>query len=436
VTGAPALRGSHTVAVSWWYVMDRDGRRAGLAAGSLRTVSTPNIALGRHRFESSDLANRAGSGWATPQLGPRYAASQVRRPATATGDFFGGRSSELGRGRRTSGAELLRRSSASRPSSTGAPGGASGQLKPPDVTAQEAVLLRSLARIEELRSGVDKMAGTQWTPRGQRVLPRRKVEPEPESEADLAALMRDLHERTMRLEDVVDDKIARRDAWLDLWDGELRGLGWERPTKTGRRALHSDTAGAYVDTPAMTGIEVSGTLANRIVAARLSALCPVCTKMRCLCDGLLPQRHDGEWRRAKHPPAAAPPTAEQDDEQPADLAGTQVRPQTGTSIASAGSAARRHPQHKTVGRRANAGLSVPYRSGRYQAVVQHRHAYTQALRGVAEVDIAKRRERTRLTQASASPNAIALVDAKVDPTFYEQPPRQPAPWRSHGVPTH
>eukprot|EP01043_Picozoa_sp_COSAG02_P113273 COSAG02_NODE_49517_length_326_cov_0.903084_1_plen_80_part_10 len=69
--------------------------------------------------------------------------------------------------------------------------------------------------------------------------------------------MRELHERTKRLEDVVDDKIARRDAWLDLWDTELHDLGWERPERTGRRALHGSTAGAYVDTAAMPGIEVS-----------------------------------------------------------------------------------------------------------------------------------------------------------------------------------
>ena len=58
-------------------------------------------------------------------------------------------------------------------------------------------------------------------------------------------------------------------------------------------------------------------------------------------------------------------------------------------------------------------MSVPYRSGRYQAVVQHRHSYTQALRGVAEVDIAKRRERMRLEQVNASPHAVFLLDAKV-----------------------
>ena len=61
-------------------------------------------------------------------------------------------------------------------------------------------------------------------------------------------------------------------------------------------------------------------------------------------------------------------------------------------------------------------MSVPYRSGRYQAVVQHRHAYTQALRGVAEVDIAKRRERMRLEQVNASPHGVLLLDAKMGGT--------------------
>lgn len=233
-------------------------RRAGLAS-NLRTLSTPNIALNRKRFEDCDLAGRRGSGW-TPQLGPRYGPSQRRRPATAAGDFFGG----VAAPRRSAGAELLRRSSASRPS---AHEGDSTLIKPPDVTAQEAVLLRQLQRIEELRSGNDKMAGTQWTPRGQHILSRRKVDAEQqeEEELDLSALLREMHERTKRLEDVVDDKIARREAWLDLWDSELHDLGWKRPEKTGRRALHGSTAGAYVDAPAMPGIEVSG-LINGIIS--------------------------------------------------------------------------------------------------------------------------------------------------------------------------
>ena len=45
--------------------------------------------------------------------------------------------------------------------------------------------------------------------------------------------------------------------------------------------------------------------------------------------------------------------------------------------------------------------------------MQHRHSYTQALRGVAEVDIAKRRERMRLAQVNASPHAVFLLDAQV-----------------------
>lgn len=121
------------------------------------------------------------------------------------------------------------------------------------------------------------------------------------------------------------------------------------------------------------------------------------------------QQHEGEWRRATH--KTAPPPAEQDD-RPKSMEVAE-RPQTGGSIGSAASIARRHPQHRTVGRRANAGLSVPYRSGRYQAVVQHRHAYTQALRGVTEVENFKRRERNRLAQVNSSPHAVMLLDAKV-----------------------
>ena len=232
--------------------MGHGERRAGLASANLRTLSTPNIALNRHRFETCDLAGRRGSGW-TPQLGPRYGPTH-RRPATAAGDFFGGTTALR---RHTAGIEVLRRSAASRSSAQGGTG--TSVIKPPDVTTQEAVLLRQLKRIEELRSGKDKMAGTQWTPRGQHVLSRRKVEVEQEEEEDdFAAQMRELHERTKRLEDVVDDKIARRGAWLDLWDTELHDLGWVRPEKTGRRALHGSTAGAYVDAAAMPGIEVSG----------------------------------------------------------------------------------------------------------------------------------------------------------------------------------
>ena len=351
------------------HLMSRRGeRRAGMAAGNL---STPNIQLGRHQFESSDLANRRGSGWGV-QLGPRYRHSQVRRPATAAGDYFG-REAPSSRRRRSSRAG--RRSAASRPS-TSAGGGGGAPEKPADVTKEEAVLLLQLSRIKELRSGVDKMAGTQWTPRGQHVLPRHKEE-DAAAEAedgDIGAEMRELHERTMRLEDVVDDKIARREEWLDLWGNELQDLGWERPEKTGRRALHGGTAGDYVDPPAMTGIE----------------------------------RHEGEWRRAKHTvPAAASPSPV------AGATDRQERLQSSGSVASAGSLARRHPQHKTVGRRANAGLSVPYRGGRYQAVVQHRQAYTSALRGVAEVDMSRRRDAARAAQMSSSPFAMLLVDAKV-----------------------
>jgi hypothetical protein len=45
--------------------------------------------------------------------------------------------------------------------------------------------------------------------------------------------------------------------------------------------------------------------------------------------------------------------------------------------------------------------------------VQHRHAYTQALRGVTEVDSFKRREMKRLAQVNSSPHAVFLLDAKV-----------------------
>ena len=121
------------------------------------------------------------------------------------------------------------------------------------------------------------------------------------------------------------------------------------------------------------------------------------------------QRHEGEWRRATHK-TAPPPAAHDDQPISTPMVEVQERPTAGTS---AGSPARRHPQHKTVGRRANAGLSVPYRSGRYQAVVQHRHAYTQALRGVTEVENIKRRERMRLKQGNAAPHAVFLLDAKV-----------------------
>ena len=45
--------------------------------------------------------------------------------------------------------------------------------------------------------------------------------------------------------------------------------------------------------------------------------------------------------------------------------------------------------------------------------MQQRHAYTQALRGVTEVENIKRQERMRLKQGNATPHAVFLLDAKV-----------------------
>ena len=233
-------------------------RRAGLGV-NLRTMSTPNIALQRKQFEDSDLAGRAGS-CTVPQSGPRYS-PQRRRPATAAGDFVPLLDSSVRR-QRGSLSHSSRRRSRSRRSSGASSAGS--LLKPPDITAQESVLLRQLDRIKELRAGVDKDAGTQWTPRGQHVRPRSRCETQQQPgeeasqrQAGLQNQMRELHERTLQLEEQVDDKIARRDAWLDLWSTELNDLGWSRPEKEGRRALHGGSRpGVVTDMPAMPGLEV------------------------------------------------------------------------------------------------------------------------------------------------------------------------------------
>jgi len=372
-------------------------RRAGLGV-NLRTMSTPNIALQRKQFEDSDLAGRAGS-CTVPQSGPRYS-PQRRRPATAAGDFVPLLDSSVRR-QRGSWSRSSRRRSRSRRSSGASSAGS--LLKPPDITAQESVLLRQLDRIKELRAGVDKDAGTQWTPRGQHVRPRSRCETQQQPgeeasqrlEAGLQNQMRELHERTLQLEGVVDDKIARRDAWLDLWSTELNDLGWSRPEKERRRALHGGSRpGVVTDMPAMPGLEVPRRPARPPNELPLAVAHLPCS--------LLLQMQDGKWQRAR---AGSTPGGEVAG------AGPQAQGEQEPRTASGGGA-RRHPQHATVGRRAGAGLSIPHRSGRFQQVAQGRQAYAQALQAVAELEVEARREELRDRARASAVNGLSLTDTR------------------------
>jgi hypothetical protein len=214
---------------------------------------------------------------------------------------------------------------------------------------------------------------------------------------------------SLSLEAEVDDKVQRREEWLALWHEELTANGWARsPSEGHRRALyaHDGRDASAREEPALPGVEVHLTAPGWLpLFASESALrfnhrnpllCPVVLQ---LANGrLVRARHTaGVWRTAKAEALR----------QQTQRASDQKRLAAVDPAAARVAYPPRHPQHATVGRRANVGLSVPYRAADHL----QRGSYSRALQDVAKCERMNRRElAARQTQLPLA--AMSLHDVK------------------------
>jgi hypothetical protein len=283
-----------------------------------------------------------------------------------------------------------------------------------DCTPQEATLLRKLSRLKELRSGVNKAAGTQWTPRGQH-RPARALKGA--HSVDIGSDIEELLRRTQRLEAVVHDKVGRRESWLHLWDDELTGLGWERSPQEGKRRslyTHAGQAGP-IEHPAMPPIVRLDGSWSRGLHEKLQG---VRSTDDAAAEGAT--QTTTELRAAHMRELGGRDRIEQKTRGLASRGSTgsgggrrQLLHSRGSSrsVASRSSEQRRHPQHASMGRDPNAGLSVPFAAsssyGRHE-----RNAYSRALTGVMDCDKLERKHLALLRSRNEPRGGLMLVDTR------------------------